>query len=283
MKSKIEIIESLKNNLSTRTTTPKIPTGIYSLDQLTWGVHKKELLVLAARPSHGKTSLALNMAWGIAKQDVPTIFLSLEMSSEAIYERIMCIEFGLHAWKLRTGDVIEIKKSYEIMDKFTARLLTSPMEVFEDKGKTIVSVEEVLKEMTPSVLFIDYVQKISSKGYGGKYEALTDYVVRLQSLAIQYDCAIILNSQINRGGSKQENATDFMKGSGEIEEAADCLLQCEWLYRSDPQRLDTKEFIVKAIKQRHGPCSYTTLNFDAASFRFLERETSLPDWQKESS
>ena len=111
MKSKIEIVESLKQNLSTRTSSPKIPTGIKSLDDLIWGVHKKELLVLAARPSHGKTSLALNIAWAIAKQDIPTIFLSLEMSSEAIYERLMCIEFGLHAWKLRIGDVLEIKKS----------------------------------------------------------------------------------------------------------------------------------------------------------------------------
>ena len=279
MKSKIEIVNSIKNSISTRTSTPKFPTGIYAIDELTWGVHKKELMVIAARPSHGKTSLSLNMAWGLAKQGIPTIFLSLEMSAEAIYERLMCIEFGLHAWKLRIGDVNEIKKSMEIMDKFTSRLLTSPIEIFEDKGRTIGSVEEVLKEMEPGVLFIDYAQKISSKGYGGKYEALSDYVVRLQSLAIQYDCAIILNSQINRGGAKQENATDFLKGSGELEESADCLLQCQWCYRDDPMRLDTKEFIVKAVKQRHGPCSYAKLDFDAASFRFLERqENSQRDW-----
>ena len=278
MKSKIEIVESLRSNISTRTDRPKIPTGIHSLDSLTWGVHKKELLVLAARPSHGKTSLALNMAWGIAKQDIPVIFISLEMSAESIYERLMCIEYGLHGWKLRTGDVVEIKKSVELMDKFTGKLLTTPIEIFEDIGKTIVSVEQVLKDMEPPVLFIDYAQKISAKGYHNKYEALSDYVVRLQSLAIQYDCAIILNSQINRGGSKQENATDFLKGSGELEESADCLLQCEWLYRNDPTRLDTKEFIVKAVKQRHGPCSYATLDFDAGTFRFLERQDQKKDW-----
>ena len=280
MKSKIEIVDLLKNNISTRTSTPKIPTGIYSLDNLTWGLHKKELIVLAARPSHGKTSLSLNMAWGIAKQDIPTIFLSLEMSAEAIYERIMCIEFGLHAWKLRTGDVNEIKKSNDIMDKFTSRLLAAPIEIFEDKGKTINQVEEIIKEMNTSVLFIDYAQKISAKGYHNKYEALSDYVVRLQSLAIAYDCSIVLNSQINRGGSKQGDATDFMKGSGEIEESADCLLQCEWLYRSDQSRIDTKEFIIKAIKQRHGPCSYTTLNFEAASFSFVEREDNKSNWNE---
>ena len=93
MKSKIEVVESLKNNLQTRTSKPRIPTGISSLDNLIWGVHKKELLVIAARPSHGKTSFALNMAWGIAKQGIATIFLSLEMSCESIFESIIRISF----------------------------------------------------------------------------------------------------------------------------------------------------------------------------------------------
>ena len=272
MKLKTEVLESLVKNISQRTSTPKLPTGIPALDNLTWGVHKKELTVIGGRPSHGKTSLSLNMAWGLAKNNIPTIFLSLEMSVEAIIERLMCIEFGLHGWKLRTGDINEIKRVLDIQDKFSSRLLLSPIEIFDDRGKTLASVEQVLKEMKPEALFIDYIQKISSKGFGGKYEAISEYVVRLQSLAIEHDCAIILNSQINRGGSKQENATDYMKGSGEIEESADTLLQCEWLYRNDPARLDTKEFLVKAVKQRHGPCSHIFLDFDAASFRFDERD-----------
>lgn len=274
MKSKIEIVESLISNISTRTTKPRYQTGIRDLDDLIWGVHKKELLVIGARPSHGKTSLSVNMAWGLAKNGVSTIFLSLEMSVESIIERIMCIEFELHGWKLRTGEVEEIKKAKSFQDKFASRLLNAPIEIFEDKGKTIQSVEEVLKNMKPEVLFIDYAQKISSKGMS-KYDALSEYVVRLQSLAIEYDCAIILNSQINRGGSNQENATDFMKGSGEIEESADTLLQCKWLIRDKPEYEDRKEFIVRAIKQRHGPCSSCTLNFDATTFKFLDRDATL--------
>src|SRR3990167_391843 len=119
MKLKTEILDSLINNLSLRTSTPKYPIGIRSLDDLTWGVHPKELMVIGGRPSHGKTSLALNMAWGLAKNDVPTIFLSLEMSTESIIERLMCIEFELHAWKLRTGDINEIKRVMEIKEKFS--------------------------------------------------------------------------------------------------------------------------------------------------------------------
>jgi len=272
MKLKTEILDSLVKNISLRTSTPKFPTGLASLDSLTWGIHKKELTVIGGRPSHGKTSLSLNMAWGLAKNGVSTIFLSLEMSTEAIMERLMCIEFDLHGWRLRTGDVQEITKALDVKEKFSSRILLSPIEIFEDKGKTIQSVEEVLKEMRPDALFIDYIQKISSKNFGGKYEAISDYMVRLQSLAIQYDCAIVINSQINRGGAKQENATDFMKGSGEIEESADTLLQCQWLYRDNPNHGDIQEFIVKAVKQRHGPCSYVTMDFNAASFKFNERD-----------
>ena len=272
MKLKTEVLDSLVKNIAQRTSKPKYPTGMASLDNLTWGVHKKELTVIGGRPSHGKTSLSLNMAWGLAKSNVPTIFLSLEMSVESIIERLMCIEHGLHGWKLRTGEVTEIKKVLDIQEKFSSKLLLSPIEIFDNEGKTIASVEKILKEMKPDALFIDYIQKITAKGFGGKYEAISDYVVRLQSLAIEHDCAIILNSQINRGGSKQDNATDYMKGSGEIEESADTLLQCEWLYRNDPARMDTKEFLVKAVKQRHGPCSHIFLDFDAASFRFDERD-----------
>ena len=275
MKLKTEVLDNLILNISQRTSSPKFPTGIEDIDQLTWGVHKKELMVIGGRPSHGKTSLSLNMAWGLAKNKIATIFLSLEMSTEAIIERIMCIEFDIHGWRLRTGDINEIKKAIEVKEKFSSRLLLSPIEIFDDKGKTIESVEEVLKEMKPDALFIDYIQKISSRGRS-KYESISDYVVRLQSLAIQYDCAIVLNSQINRGGSGLDNATDFMKGSGEIEESADTLLQCEWMFRSDPKRIDHHEFIVKAIKQRHGPCSHAVLDFDAATFKFNVRDKYKP-------
>lgn len=273
MKLKTEILESLIKNLALRTSTPQYPTGIKAIDELTWGVHLKELMVIGGRPSHGKTSLGLNMAWGLAKNDVPTIFLSLEMSVESIIERLMCIEFDLHGWKLRTGEAAEIQKVMQIKEKFSSRLLLTPIEIFEDRGKTIESVEEVLKEMGPKVLVIDYIQKISSKGMS-KYEAISNYVVKLQSLAIQYDCAVVLCSQINRGGSGVENATDFMKGSGEIEESADTLLQCNWLFRTDPKRLDRTEYVVKAVKQRHGPCSTAILDFYAESFKFKERDQS---------
>jgi replicative DNA helicase len=281
MKTKIEVLDTLIQDIQKRTGTPKMPTGIEALDTLTWGVHTGELMVIAGRPSHGKTSLLLNMAWGLAKNGVPTIVDSLEMSVSAILERLLCIEFGIHGWRLRTGDMNEIKKAEGSHMKMNSRLLSAPIEIFDNVGKSIESVEKQLNEMKPSALFIDYAQKISKKGYSSKYEALSEYVVRLQSLAIEHNCAIVLASQISRGGSKLEDATDYMKGSGEIEESADCLLQCEWPYRNKPETADPKEYIIRATKQRHGPCSYSILNFDAGTFRIYsktELQNTSGDW-----
>lgn len=271
MLTREEIVKTLYADLSARTDRPKMPFGLEDLDKLTWGAHKKELMVVAARPSMGKTSIMLNMAKGLVRAGKSVIILTLEMSKMAIYERLMCIEYGLHGWKLRTGNPLELQKAQALETDFLHKLIKWPLEVFDQEGKTIESVEQVLKDFCPDALFIDYVQKISSKGFGNKYEAVSNYVVKLQSLAIQYDCAVILSSQLNRGGSKQENAMDNMKSSGEIEESADTLLQCRWLAREDNARLDQKEYIVNAIKQRHGPCDYITLDFDAASFRFETR------------
>jgi len=140
MKLKTEVLDSLVKNISERTANPKYPTGIFAIDELVWGVHKKELMVIGGRPSHGKTSLSLNMAWGLAKNNIATIFLSLEMSVEAIIERLVCIEFGISGWKLRTGDINEIKKFMECEPRFRSRLLLAPIEIYDDKGKTIASV-----------------------------------------------------------------------------------------------------------------------------------------------
>lgn len=271
MLTRQEIIEKLYSDLNTRTGVPKMPTGIEDIDRLTWGVHKGELMVVAARPSMGKTSLMLNMAWGLSKNGKSVIFASLEMSKMAIYERVLCIEFLLHGWKLRTGELNEIRNAHDIKDKFLSRLITAPFEVFDDRAKSIEDVEKLLEEFHPEALFIDYIQKISSKGSPNKYEAISNYVVKLQSLAIKHNCAIVLSSQLNRGGSGVENAVDNMKGSGEIEESADTLLQCRWLAREDSNRLDHKEYIVNAIKQRHGPCDYVVLDFNAGSFSFSSR------------
>lgn len=266
-----QIFLTVLSDIETRTGKPKYPTLIRELDDLIWGLHRKELLVIGARPSHGKTSLQLNIAWNLAKQGVPCIFVSLEMSREAIIERIMCIEYGVNGWQLRKGYQAAIAKAKACAPEFEALLDSVPLEIIDYKGKTIKQIQEIIDEFDPVFIFIDHAQKISQSGYGNKYEALSDYVNTLQSLAIKHDIGIVLNSQINRQGSQEKNATDYFKGSGEIEESADTLLQCKWVLRDNPNHVDPKEYHISVLKQRHGACDYSTIDFDAGTFKFDSR------------
>lgn len=272
-----DIFQKVLGDLKIRTSEPRYPIGISELDDLIWGLHKKELLIIGARPSNGKTSLSLYIAWQIAKNNQAVIFDSLEMSKESIIERILCMEFGLNGWKLRKGDRDEIKRAEEIALKFNSRLLHNKFEVIDDRGKNIKDIEQILIEYQPDFLFIDHAQKISQKGYTNKYEALADYANTLQSLAIEHGCGIVLNSQINRGG-------EFLKGAGDLEEAADTFLKCEWKIKENPDHFDPKEYEIDVKKQRHGPCSFTTIDFDAGSFQFSSRmginKSSLPESAK---
>lgn len=268
-----EIFTDVIKDVLKRTGKSELPTGIESFDELTWGLHKKELLVVGARPSHGKSSFLINIAWFLAKLGKSVCFLSLEMSRQAVMERMACIEYGLRGWDLRCGVVHEIKKLQEVESAMQTKLITMPLFVFDKMGKTIQEVDQVLKDMKPDVLFIDHAQKIVSRGFGNKYEALSDYVNRLQSLAIEYDCAIVLASQINRTGAKESNGMDYLKGAGDIEECADTLAICKWKIKDDPNYPEEKDYEITIQKQRHGPTDRVIISFDGANFRMTDKQT----------
>jgi len=264
--SSVIVLDKVLSSISQRTGKPKMPCGIDELDDLIWGIHKRELLIIGARPSHGKTSLALQIAWNISDMGHKVIFNSLEMSRENIVERLACSEFQINGWKLRKGFKDEMQRFQAVGDRMRARLLKNSFEIVDYKGWSIGQTKEILEQFKPDCLFIDHVQKISARGYGSKYEALADYAHRLQDLAIEYDCAVVLNSQIQRSG-------EFLKGAGELEECADTLLFCKWLFR-ESDTADPKDFEISVEKQRHGPCDTAMISFDGGCYRFSSKYTS---------
>ena len=147
-KPSIEIFDSVIESIQKRTGRPEMPTGLKNLDDLIWGIHPKELTIIAARPSQGKTSLATQIAWNLASA-CPVLFLSLEMSSESVMERVFCNEMELNGWKLRTGDARQ--QALDMQDRFKSRLLSKSFEISE-MGKTKDQVEIVLKEDRKSVV-----------------------------------------------------------------------------------------------------------------------------------
>jgi replicative DNA helicase len=258
------ILDKVIKSLSERKDKPQYPTGIYELDELTWGFHKKELYIFASRPSQGKTSLSLQSAWNASDIGASVVFNSLEMSEENIIERLTCNQFKINGWKLRKGFKDEIDKFIKCSEQMRARLTKNSFEVIDKHGKNIGETEEILKQYQPDIMVIDHAQKISQKGFSSKYEALADFVNRVQDLAIKYDVAIVLNSQINRGG---EN----LKGAGELEEAADTLLFCNWVCKGDNEHEDKLEYRIEVMKQRSGACDTAIINFDATTFSFSSR------------
>ena len=259
-----QILIGLEKDVDDRQSTPKYPFGISEIDELIWGLHKKELLVIGARPSHGKTSLAMCGFWNLVKLKIPSIFVSLEMSRENIIERIMCQEYKICGWKLRKGMTEEKEKFFKSLPDLHERMKAYPMQIFDFMGRTVEEIRFLLEEFKPDTLWIDHVQKISPKGYANKYEALAHYTNTLQDLAIEYDCAVVLNSQINRN--------DMLKGAGDLEECADTFIQCKWMFKeaSDNGKSysDRNEFEVCVMKQRHGACDHRLINFFPEYYSF---------------
>ena len=266
--STIDTLREVIEDISLRTGIPAFPMGVSVIDDMTHGFHKREVTVISSRPSHGKTSFSLFTTWESAKRGSSVMFVSLEMSRQNVIERLMCIEFGLHGWKLRKGFADEVKKATECEDRMSSRLLSTTFEVIDNLGRRAEEIEQILEQYTPDILVIDHIQKISSTGFPSKYEALSHYVYTMQDLAKKYNVAIVLNSQINRGGAKGENTNESLKGSGEIEECADCIVRLVWPSRDNPQHIDPNEYIVQVEKNRHGPCDRAVIDFDSKSFKF---------------
>lgn len=263
-RSATEILEALKTKISLRSGKPKYPFGLNSVDKMIWGFQKQELTIIGAETSHGKSAFSLFGAWNLAKLGISVVFLSLEMAEEGVMERLACIELGLNGWKLRTGDVAEKKAFEEQVIKLHSRLNLVPFEIIGYGGRTIHQIQEILKKFKPEFLFIDHAQKTSPLGYGNKYEALSDLAHCLQDLSKDYNCGVILASQINRGG-------EFLKGSGDLEESAQNLIYLNWKCRSDKNEEDQHLFEVVIKKQTMGPCDYVDINFYPATYTFKDR------------
>ena len=276
-----EVADELQQSIVERTGNPKLPTGIEPLDDLIWGVHRKELLVIASRPSQGKTSLTLALAWNLAKFGAKVTYISLEMSASSCLERILCNEFEINGWRLRKGFQEEREKAIASMDKLRSRLTTYPLTLLDDVGFKSSELSSIISLNKADIFFVDHLQRISSAGYKSRQECLADYVQECKRQAMAQNCCAILASQINRQGSEAGNAMDFMKGTGETEEAADTLLALKWIGRDKIQKdpedpfADIGEYQVSVLKQRHGAIDTAKLRFDVAHYRFQPWEESI--------
>src|SRR5690606_20096539 len=273
------------------------PSGLIvkypSIDAVTKGFKKGDLIIVAARPSMGKTSLVLNWACNVAKsrERTPVLIFSLEMDDVQIGDRLVISE--LYRYK-QHGKTVEITADdYQTKlddDKFARtvsifnELYNLPIKVVDRRGMTVAEIRAYARKVKAEepnlgLIIIDYLQLIKPPANTNKNWALVvgDIVRELRDLAGELEVPIILLSQLNRSVENRDNRRPVMsdlRDSGNIEEFADVII---FLYREDyyyPERAKENgtEGIVEVIfaKQRRGPTGTVKLKFYKEYTRFVD-------------
>lgn len=245
LKPLFEIWNELRPELLDRGTTPKIPIGLHDLDEVLWGLHRKQVLVVAARPGQGKSAFVCHLAVAMADQNLRVLFFANEMSREQIVERLftnVCTVDNDALRKGRAKDRVLVDGDVFFRWAESVKIL-----VDDENGLTIDGVTQVCEIIKPDVVIVDYVQMISSIGFRSKLEAIENYVQQFKLLSKHKNFCGILVSQINRDGADKPDMNK-LKGSGVLEEHPDTVMTLKW----DWSNKDNPRYVANVEKQRHG-------------------------------
>ena len=264
-----------------------VPTGFSGLDNLLSGLQKSDLVVLAARPSVGKTSLALDIARNAAtRSKTPVGVFSLEMSKEQLVDRLLCAESGVDLWKMRTGKLSDRDEDDDFPRIGHAMGVLSEAPIFIDDSATSNIMEIRTKarrlqmEQGLGLLIIDYIQLMESRTKTeNRVQEISEITRSLKGIARELNIPVLALSQLSRAVEARSPAIprlSDLRESGSIEQDADIVM---FTYRKAADRnfrdLSPEEKNLAEIhiaKHRNGPTGVVPLFFDEnrASFKNLE-------------
>ncbi len=256
-----------------------VVSGFHDLDKLTTGFQKSDLIILAARPSMGKTALALNIAQNAAiRGKVPTAIFSLEMSKEQLVQRIICAEAELDAQKVRTGQ-LETKEWEKITNAMNT-LHSTPIMIDDTGGLSVSEIRAKLRRLKMKcpdlgLVIIDYLQLIEDKSSTDRNQQISSISRSLKALARELELPVIALSQLSRKVEDRKDKTPMLsdlRESGAIEQDADVVMFVyrEEYYEKDNPELKNKAQIVVA-KQRNGPTGQFDLLFQGSTTKFKNK------------
>ena len=265
-----------------------IPTNFFDLDKKLAGFQKSDLIILAARPSMGKTSLALDMARSIAvKEKIPVGIFSLEMSKEQLVDKMLCAEADIDLWKMRTGKLSDREDEQGDSDFSKighAMSALSEAKIFIDDSPTLNIMELRTKarrlQMEHKIKFIvvDYLQLMDGHtNTDNRVQVVSEISRGLKAVARELGVPILALSQLSRQVENRNVPIPKLadlRESGSIEQDADVVM---FIYRDDYYKKNDSvrphEADIFIAKHRNGPTGMVTLFFDEkkASFRNLER------------
>jgi replicative DNA helicase len=270
-----------------------VPTGFSALDNLLSGLQKSDLVVLAARPSVGKTSLALDIARNAAaRSKTPVGIFSLEMSKEQLVDRLLCAESGVDLWKMRTGKLSDRDEDDDFPRIGHAMGILSEAPIFIDDSATSNIMEIRTKarrlqmEQGLGLLIIDYLQLMESRTKTeNRVQEISEITRSLKGIARELNIPVLALSQLSRAVESRSPAIPKLadlRESGSIEQDADIVL---FIYRKAVDRnfreLSPEEKHLAEIhiaKHRNGPTGMVQLFFDENRASFKNLETNFQEF-----
>ncbi len=255
-----------------------IPTGFVDLDNLLAGLQKSDLIILAARPSMGKTTFALDIARNAALGGTPVGIFSLEMSANQLVQRMLSAESRVDAWSIRTGHGLS-PTNFTALQEAASRLQKAPIYIDDQAGNSIVKMRSVARRLKSEhglgLIVVDYLQLMTtSKNYDSMVNQVTEISRSLKSLARELDVPVLALSQLSRAvearGGKPRLSD--LRDSGSIEQDADLVMfiHSEDRYKDHNERSNITEILIE--KHRNGAVGKVELAFDAKTTTFLSMD-----------
>ncbi|MFZ3197562.1 MAG: replicative DNA helicase, partial [Bacillus mycoides] len=276
---KIELLHNQKGEVT------GIPTGFTELDKMTAGFQRNDLIIVAARPSVGKTAFSLNIAQNVAtKTDENVAIFSLEMGSDQLVMRMLCAEGNIDAQRLRTGSLTS--DDWAKLTMAMGSLSNAGIYIDDTPGIKVNEIRakcrRLKQEQGLGMVLIDYLQLIQGSGKSGenRQQEVSEISRTLKGIARELQVPVIALSQLSRGVESRQDKRPMMsdiRESGSIEQDADIVafLYREDYYDRETENKNTIEIII--AKQRNGPVGSVELAFVKEFNKFVNLERRFED------
>jgi replicative DNA helicase len=259
-----------------------VPTGFAPLDAMLSGLHPSDLVILAARPSVGKSSLMLDIARNAAvKHNIPVGIFSLEMGTEQLIDRMVAAESYIDSWKIRTGAIKDEDDFARIRDALET-LSKAPIFIDDKPGNDILTMRAVARRLKRErgigLIIVDYLQlmtPVGSKNSDSLVQQVTEISRSLKGLARELNVPVLALSQLSRAVEQRGGKPRLsdLRDSGSIEQDADVVM---FIHREDKRNPDAERTNIAEIlieKHRNGPTGKVDLYFDDKRTSFQAMDT----------
>jgi replicative DNA helicase len=254
-----------------------VRTGYRDLDNMTAGLQRSDLIILAARPAMGKTTLVTNLAYNvatIAKQ--PVLFFSLEMSKEQLVDRMLADASGVDSWNIRTGNLSD--DDFSKLSEAMGEMAEAPIYIDDTPGLSVLEMRTKARrqahEAPLGLIIVDYLQLMQASGRsdGNRVQEVSEISRGLKLIARELNVPVIALSQLSRSvesRSPQIPQLADLRESGSIEQDADIVMFIyrEAYYNPETERENITDLII--AKHRNGPTGKVELYFHPERLRFM--------------